>query len=457
MSDLGLKSTLWRHQREAAKFAWPREGTLLAMDLGTGKSLTAIALAQAWHARRVLIVCPLSVVGVWPRELSAHSLLDWQVARCDRGGARFKSELAQKTLAKADIYGDPCAVIVNHESVWRRPFKEVAFTAGFDLLVVDECHRAKAPGGKLSRFLGQLAKHIPRRLGLTGTPLPHSLLDAYAQARFLDRRVFGTSFHRFKLRHAVLGGFEGRQVVAFKNLAEFRERFASFAFEVAKADALDLPAETDVERRTELEPTAERTYRSLSKAFWAEVDAGEVTATNALAKLLRLQQVTSGTLPTDEGKLVRISTAKRKLLADVLTEIPLSEPVVVFARFRQDLEAIAEAAFEAGRAYGEISGRRKDALADDAHMRPDLDLVGVQIQSGGVGIDLTRARYAIFYSTGFNLGDYLQARARVHRPGQDRPVTYLHLLVEDTIDETVHRALRRRQEVVRAILEGVRT
>jgi SNF2 family DNA or RNA helicase len=81
-----------------------------------------------------------------------------------------------------------------------------------------------------------------------------------------------------------------------------------------------------------------------------------------------------------------------------------------------------------------------------------VSVLGVQIQAGGVGVDLTRAAVGIFYSCGYSLGEYLQACARLHRPGQDRSVTLLHLIAEDTIDRQVYEALARREQVVETIL-----
>jgi SNF2 family DNA or RNA helicase len=85
-------------------------------------------------------------------------------------------------------------------------------------------------------------------------------------------------------------------------------------------------------------------------------------------------------------------------------------------------------------------------------MSPDVDVVGVQVQSGGVGIDLTRAAYAVLYSVGFSLGDYEQLLKRVHRPGQERATTYIHLLAEDTVDEKVYQALAEKRKVVEFVL-----
>ena len=86
-------------------------------------------------------------------------------------------------------------------------------------------------------------------------------------------------------------------------------------------------------------------------------------------------------------------------------------------------------------------------------MPEDVQVMGVQIQSGGVGIDLTRAHIAIYYSMGYSLGDYVQSLARLHRPGQDHPVAFFHLVASNTVDQQVYSALQSRQNVVAEILE----
>src|SRR5207237_271377 len=72
-------------------------------------------------------------------------------------------------------------------------------------------------------------------------------------------------------------------------------------------------------------------------------------------------------------------------------------------------------------------------------------------KSGGVGIDLTRARYAVYYSLDFSLADAMQSRKRLHRPGQPHRVTYIHLLAESTVDRAIYGAVRRRQDADAAV------
>ncbi|MBM4022314.1 MAG: DEAD/DEAH box helicase [Planctomycetes bacterium] len=185
----------------------------------------------------------------------------------------------------------------------------------------------------------------------------------------------------------------------------------------------------------------------------AEIGAGTVTASNALTKLLRLAQATGGYARVDNAAAVTPidgTPSKRLALQDRLTDLPVTEPVVVFCRFRSDLDDVAAAARDLGREYAEVSGERKDL---ERWQAGDAVILGVQMQSGGVGIDLSRAAYALYYSLGYSLGDYEQSLARLRRPGQTRCVRYYHLVCEGTVDEQVYAALRERRNVVDAVLK----
>jgi SNF2 family DNA or RNA helicase len=150
---------------------------------------------------------------------------------------------------------------------------------------------------------------------------------------------------------------------------------------------------------------------------------------------------------------VQLDSAKMNLLHDVLEDIDPQEAVVVFCRFHKDLEAVSRVADETGRRSLELSGRKDELKQWQAGESPVL---AVQIDSGGVGVDLTRARYSIYYSLGFSLGSYEQSLARIHRPGQTRPVEYIHLLAQDTVDEQVMAALARRSDVVNSVLQQMK-
>jgi SNF2 family DNA or RNA helicase len=234
----------------------------------------------------------------------------------------------------------------------------------------------------------------------------------------------------------------------------------SIAHRVRVADVLDLPESVDVVVEVELEKDAMRIYREIQADFIAGLSSSSssssspvvVTAANAMVVALRLAQVTGGTLRDDAGAEHVVSVAKRDALADYLDGMG-GEPVVVFGRFRADLDAIHQAAAAAGLSSSELSGRRSELAAWQAG---DTVVLVAQVAAGSVGIDLTRARVAVWYSLSYNLAEYVQARARVLRPGQTRAVVFAHVIAKSTIDGAVYRALEARSAVVAAIVDHVR-
>jgi hypothetical protein len=315
-------------------------------------------------------------------------------------------------------------------------------------ILVHNCHRLKAPEGKASLFFKRLRLRSRNRIALTGTPMPHGPMDIYAVFRFLEITIFGPSFAAFRQKFAVMGGFQRKQITGFQNLDELERSMGRITFRVGK-DVLDLPPETHVTYHCDLGSEGRRIYKDIEDDFVAQVRDNVVTAANALVKLLRLQQVANGIVKTDDGEEHRVDDAKRRLLADTLEDIGSEEPVVVFCRFHQDLDAVHEACEAHGYTSLELSGRRDELKR---WQDGEAQVLAVQIQAGGVGVDLTRARYDIFYSLSFSLGDYDQAQSRVHRPGQTRPVEHIHLVARNTVDVRIMRALEKRAEIVDSIL-----
>lgn len=455
----GLLTRPWRHQSAAflfclQHFAMDLFGLLLAMGMGTGKTLVAFMVMLHRKAQRTLILCPLRVIPVWVTQLERHVGIPLVIAALDDNisSVRKKQEIAQEKLRLAEARGVPLVCVINYDSFWREPFNDWAEKLRWDLFIMDEAHRIKAPGGKASLACKRMRMRSLVRLGMTGTPMPHGPLDAYAVTRPLDQTVFGPSFAAFRQKHAVLGGFQNKQVIGFQKLDELEKALARIMFRVGK-EVLDLPPETHVTYHCDLVGEAARVYRDLEEDFVAQVRNGIVTAANAMVKLLRLQQVTGGCVPTDDGVGHHIDSSKQKLLADTLEDIGAEEPVIVFCRFHADLDAIHEACRSLGYTSLELSGRR-DELAQ--WQAAEAQVLAVQISAGGVGVDLTRARYSIYYSLSFSLGEYDQSLSRVHRPGQTRPVEHIHLVARNTVDSKIMRALEKRAEVVQAILAEIK-
>lgn len=451
----GLRTKPWRHQVDAYLFAMERltrgnGAAMLALEMGVGKTLVSLMVLAGGSARRTLICCPLRVVPVWLSQIERHLDRPLVVVALDEsvGSVAEKQGLAADKLRLAEVTETPFVAIINYDSAWRDPFASWAEKQSWDLVIADESHKLKRPGGKASLYFKRLRPRARHRLALTGTPMPHSPLDVYAQFRFLDSKLFGPSFNAFKQKYAVMGGFQNKQVTSYKGLDELEALMRTITCRISK-DVLDLPPQTHVTYRCNMSAEAQRIYRELEEDFIAEVQNGTVTAANAMVKLLRLQQVAGGWVKTDDAQHHRVDSAKQDLLQDTLEDIGQSEPVVVFCRFHADLDAVHAAAEALDYQSLELSGRRDELKRWQDGEAPVL---AVQIGAGGVGVDLTRARYSIYYSLSFSLGEYDQALSRVHRPGQTRPVEHIHLVVRNTVDDKIMRALEKRAEIIQAIL-----
>lgn len=460
------KGDSWDHQVEGYHFARniynkakrKSAGVGLFFDMGIGKTRTAIHLLDnSKLVRKVLVVSPKKVIPVWPAQFEMHSPINGdRLVLLPEGTVREKAMQIADAVEEWNLNA-PCrqlAIVLNYDIVWREPLATTLKHCGFHFAILDEAHRLKSPGSRTSLYFSQLGKRIPYRLALTGTPLPHSPLDAYAMYRFLNPWIFGWGFKDFRERYAIMGGFEGKQVIEYRNLDELHEKMFSIAMRVKKEDVLDLPPAVHVDRRFKMSDKARRIYGDLEDELYSLIDDGEVTAANALVKLLRLQQVTSGHVKLDDGRIREIHKDKEELLADMFEDFEQDEPIVVFYRFKPDARAIERACKKTKRRFGEVSGDRNDAKGG---VFPEgVDVLAAQVQAGGMGLDFTRSAYCIFFSVGFSLAEYDQCLARLHRGGQTRPVTYYHLIAMNTIDARVYYALQKRREIVESVLTQMR-
>lgn len=422
---------------------------MLAWEMGTGKSRAVVEYIAKHRPARSVIVCPKSVVGVWPREFEKYvDTSTIKICPMDSGTTK------QKTESIKAVNGDCVVFVINYESIWRAPLGNWFKKKVWDLIVCDEIHRIKAPGGVQSRFMGQLGTRAVKRVGLTGTPMPHSPLDIYAQYRFLDPEIYGYSNTAFKSRYAVykpisVGGNTIQKVVGFKDQSDLQEKFFRIAMRVRKADVIDLPDQLHVDRIVQLSAKAMKAYEGVKEEFISEIEDGTITAANALVKIIRMQQITSGWVKTDDKRMVRVDSSKQDSFADLLEDIG-DEPIAVFCNFHASLNQVKEAAEKAKKPYKELSGRTNDIGSYWEASKGEV--LGVQIQSGGVGIDLTQCCTVVYWDQTHNLGNFDQSLARVHRPGQTKHVTYHHLIAERTIDRDIQKALERRMDVIEEIL-----
>jgi len=415
-----------------------------------------------------MIAAPLSVVPVWEREFKDYA--DFKVE------VKVLTGSIKKRIEALQQWKDPDAlqvIVINYEGAWRKGMFEELVKWQPDLMIADESQRIKNHGTKQSKALHKLGDRTRCKMILTGTPVTAGPLDFFSQYRFLDPNVFGKAYYPFRNRYAVMGGFEGKQVIGYKNKEELVRKAHSIAHRVTKEEALDLPDQIDQDLYCTLEPKAEKSYREMLNINVAQLeterkDKGQITASNALSCLLRLQQIVGGFVPKDgaeQGDYLQVSTAKLTLLKETLNDlIGAGHKVVVFARFRPEIEAImamldSESFNGVGRVryshiYGSVPQNQRGEMVHEFQTDPEVRVFIAQVQTAGLGITLHAADTAIFYSADFSYANYDQCRARIHRIGQQNKVNYLHLIAKDTVDEKIYKAIKTKKSIADDVVDN---
>ena len=464
----------FRHQQGAYANAINRfysggQGYAYWMEMGTGKSLTAVGTVGRLYldgrAKRVLVIAPLAVVPVWPREFADYADFEHTVAPLE--GDRNKKLKALATLGR---FGKGLQVaVINYESAWRIAEELIEWDA--DVVICDESQRIKDPQSKQSKAIHRLGREARYKLILSGTPISNSPLDVFSQYKFLDSNIFGENWFPFRAEYAITGqevnhqtGKSYTRVIGDRDLPELVEKAHSIAYRVTKAAALDLPEQVEQTLYCELEPRARKAYNDLRKHSIAELDGlPAVTAQHVIVRLLRLSQICGGFLRTDidgfeddpnAGQLLPISDAKQRLFEETLDDIlGAGKKVVVFARFTAEVRRICK---YVGKKYGEgayrlidgsVKGEDRGEAVRAFQEDPGVRVFVAQIATAGLGITLTAADTAIYYSYDYSYANYEQSRARIHRIGQKNTCTYLHLAVRDSIDEEVMEVLRHKGNI----------
>lgn len=455
-----VKAKLFLHQQNAYDFALESfeksKGVALLADMGTGKTMMTIAitgtLEKEKDVRRMLIVSPKSIVGVWEEEF--RKFADYKYALTVLDG-----EMKKKKAAFDFMKGQALQIIVvNYESCWRLESEITKWKP--DLIVCDESSKIKNPSATQSKALHRLGRISKYNMILTGTPVTGSPLDFFSQYKFLNDSILGTSFYLFRSRYAVMGGYQNRMIVGYRHIAELVEKVHSVAFRIKIEDAVDLPPFIDETRIVPLEPQAQSIYRRIEKDCYAELNNGEVTARNVLTQLLRLSQCSGGFIRDDiKGEAEQVSSAKLDALEDIIDAcMDEGRKVVVFARFVPEIEGIEEMLKTKKIGYSLIYGATTDRADQVKKFQEDPNIrvfVG-QLQTTGMGLTLTAANVAVFYSLDFSYANYEQSRARIHRIGQKEKCLYIHLVGKGTVDEKILHALKHKGDIANLMVDNWR-
>ena len=320
------------------------------------------------------------------------------------------------------------------------------------MLVVDESSRIKRPGAKRTKIITKFGKQADYKRIMTGTPVTKGPEDVYSQFKFLDSQVLGyDSFYSFRARYCVMGGFENKQIISYQNIDELTRNIEGHSFRVLKKDCLDLPAKIYQRHYVEMTPKQKKLYQTMKKSFVAELEGNMIEAPEAITRLLRLQQILCGWFPS-EGSVTQIDDKNPRIeaLKEILSDI--DSKVIIWARFKADLRAIERALGDLAVSYhGDVTTDAREVAVDRFQNDPSIKYFIGQPQSGGIGLTLTAADYAIYYSNSFDLEQRMQSEDRCHRIGTKNNVTYIDIETRKSVDSKIIKALREKKNLADVI------
>ena len=451
---------LFEHQSRAVAAAMLQNRLWINAAYGTGKTRIALEIIKRKRAK-ALVIAPLTLIetswrGDWDRFGYSMGMVFYNMrdGKADNGKMEWRRDGTAMTEPVAAL------AIINPEAFIR--LKDEKFLATIDMLIIDEASRLKTRTTKIAKAVYEMSKRVKSVYLLSGNLAPNSEEDYFSPIRCLDETVFGPSYYGFMGRYFNASQGYAPGGVKFKKWAikpemrqDLAERLKKVSIRIGKEDAPELPPQTFITREVELEPEQRKIYETIKRDKILELQGKTVVAQNVIVELLRLRQAASGFLYAPDGTALGVGVAKLDALRSVLEEIG-SEQVVIFSCWKEEIRQIKELLGEkAGCVYGEATeGEKNEAIK--AFQGGDIRYLICHPRSGGVGLNLQRASYAVYASLDYSLEGYEQSLARIHRSGQTRACTYTFLIAKDTIDAEVHKALLKKANVNKVLAELMR-
>lgn len=487
--DYIYKTEPFKHQHEEFIKHREKEYHALLFEMGCGKSKVIIDQAAWLYAQgridALLVVAPSGVQRNWIiNEIPAHmpDYIDYAATWY----ASQPNKKEEENLCRVINHTGLRVVAMNIEAYATE--KGVSFARKFlnsfrSMMVLDESDCAKSPKAIRTKNLLKLGIHAKYRRILTGTPITQSPLDLYTQFNFLDPHILRcSSYYAFRNRYAVLQSIQlpGKprfdKITGYQNIEELQRLIAPHSTRVTKSDCLDLPAKLYSKRYVCLSDTQRKLYNQLKKEVVAELNGKTMSAPLMLVKLGRLQQIVGGffipdTVPLNADHFnlpdgdkppdwVFHASSNPEPIDKVNPRIEFliellevtTDSVIIFARFRAEIDAIFNRICEK---FGTDSvvqyhgGIKPDIrkINEKKFQNKECQFFVGNTKCGGRGLTLTASNLMIYYSNTFSLAERLQSEDRQHRVGTVNNVTYIDIIAENTIDETIVNALRSKKEI----------
>lgn len=434
---MNCSTRLYEHQQKAVdKIARSRVGALF-MEMGTGKTRTAIELVALRQARisNVVWFCPVSLKATIAHEIVKHT----DTPTSDICVFDDKSAIGNLPRAMWYIVG-----IESMSSSDRVTLTTNSIINAKSFVIVDESSYIKGHSSRRTLRITRLSERARYRLVLTGTPLSQGVVDLYAQMRFLSPKILGyRSFYSFAANHLEYSEKFPDMIVRSHNIEYLAAKIHPYVYQVTKNECLTLPSKI-YEQRYYSMTRDQRYYYEQAKEEFLEL-AEEQIDSYAIFKLFNaLQQIVSGYWNRWD-RYVTFNHSRLDVLSDIINDIPEDAKVIIWCKYMFSISAIVEmlAHRYSADAVAQFHGSPGEAerQAEIERFRDTARFFVATMSSGGHGLTLNEAHHVIFYENEFKYAHRLQAEDRCHRIGQERKVTYIDIVCNGSIDERIMEAI----------------
>ena len=412
--------TPFDHQKLTSEFLTTNRKAFCFNEQGTGKTASVIwavdYLMQRGLVNRVLVICPLSIMkSAWQNDLFKFAI--HRTVTVAYGAAQKRKQLINMG---ADF------VVINFDGVGI--VKKEIIAGGFDLIVVDEASAYKNAQTDRWKDLRDLTKVIKGLWMLTGTPAAQSPADAYGLAKLVNPTGVPQFFSMF--RDSVMLKMGLYRWIPKPTAQNIVHKALQPAIRFEKADCLDLPPVTFVDRDAPLTPQQLKYYRILKKQMLIEASGEEITAVNAAVQINKLLQIAGGAVYSDNGEIIEFDVSNRlNVVQEVIEES--SHKVLVFVPFTHTIELLqkhlAKNNITCDVINGAVSVNNRADIVKRFQDNPDPKVLIIQPKAASHGLTLTAANTIIWYAPCTSVETYLQANARIDRPGQVNNMTVVHI------------------------------
>lgn len=416
---------LYRHQEVALSYMRSNNFFALFMEQGTGKTIPSLCrildLLKSGKIENALVVAPKSALGAWERDTELFDDLDQEILKDN-------------------------ITLINYDKVWRGD-KKSPYYKKFGCIVLDEAHMIKNRTSRRSKFILKIACMADYRYILTGTPISNGqleniwslycFLDPYMERGYPYSRIFGGSYKTFQDRYCILNMYH--KPSSYIHVRELQDIINEYSYRVKKVDCLDLPEKLPDEI-IRVDCAEKALYKKLSTE--SAILEYEILAENPLSRLVKLRQLCSGHIKLESGEMLEVKNEKLSILQELIEGYEDDKKLVIFAEFKYSISQISALLRRLKIKHVVLDGEQKNKqIWRDFQSDKTIRVIVCQYQTASAGIDLFASDTIIYYEPTLRSNTLEQSRDRIHRTGQHRPCSYIHLLTKGTVETDIYRAL----------------